>query len=66
MMVQQDVVVDPALSNVSIKYSNDTFIADQVFPTLSVTKQTGKFYVYDKSNLRVDKTAEQSDQVLTK
>lgn len=57
MMVQQDVVVDPALSNVSIKYSNDTFIADQVFPTLSVTKQTGKFYVYDKSNLRVDKTA---------
>lgn len=56
-MVQQDVVVDPALSNVSIKYTNDSFIADQVFPTLAVKKQTGKFYVYDKSNLRVDKTA---------
>lgn len=55
-MTQSDVVIDPALSNVSIKYSNDTFIADQVFPVLKVAKQTGKFFVYDKSNLRVDKT----------
>lgn len=56
MLVQQDVVVDPALSNVSIKYTNDTFIADLVLPTLRVAKQTGKYYIYDKSNLRVDKT----------
>ena len=56
-MTQQDVVVDPALSNVSIKFSNDTFIADMVFPVVKVSKQTGKYYVYDKSNLRVDKTA---------
>lgn len=52
MLVQQDVVVDPALSNVSIKYSNDVFIADMVFPTVKVAKQTGKYYIYDKSNLR--------------
>lgn len=56
MLVQQDVVVDPALSNVSIKYTNDTFIADIVLPMVKVAKQTGKYYVYDKSNLRVDKT----------
>jgi len=56
MLVQQDVVVDPALSNVSIKYMNDTFIADQIFPIVKVSKQTGKYYVYDKSNLRIDKT----------
>lgn len=56
MLVQQDVVVDPALSNISIKYSNDTFIADLVFPMVKVAKQTGKYYIYDKSNLRVDKT----------
>lgn len=56
MIVQQDVVVDPALSNVSIKYSNDTFIADMVFPKMPVSKQTGKYYIYDKANLRVDKT----------
>jgi hypothetical protein len=57
MLVQQDVVVDPALSNVSIKYTNDTFIADMILPMVKVAKQTGKYYVYDKSNLRVDKTA---------
>lgn len=56
MLVQQDVVVDPALSNVSIKYTNDTFIADLVLPMIKVAKQTGKYYVYDKSNLRIDKT----------
>lgn len=56
MLVQQDVVVDPALSNVSIKYANDTFIADQIFPIVKVAKQTGKFYVYDKANLRINKT----------
>ncbi len=56
MIVQQDVVVDPALGNVSIKYTNSTFIADQIFPTMKVAKQTGKYYVYDKANLRVDKT----------
>lgn len=55
-MTQSDVVVDPALSNVSVKYSNDTFIADMVFPVLKVAKQTGKYFVYDKSNLRIDKT----------
>jgi hypothetical protein len=57
MLVQQDVVVDPALSNVSIKYANDTFIADQIFPMVKVAKQTGKYYVYDKANMRIDKTA---------
>ena len=56
-LVQQDVVVDPALSNVSVKYSNDTFIADIVLPMVKVAKQTGKYYIYDKANLRVDKTA---------
>lgn len=56
MIVQQDVVIDPALSNVSVKYTNDTFIADLIAPTVKVSKQTGKYYIYDKANLRVDKT----------
>jgi len=56
MIVQQDVVVDPALGNVSIKYTNSAFIADLIAPTMKVNKQTGKYYVYDKANLRVDKT----------
>jgi len=57
MLTQQDVVVDPALGNVSIKYGNDQFIADDVAPMMKVAKQTGKYYIYDKSNLRVDKSA---------
>lgn len=57
MLVQSDVVVDPALSQVSVKFSNETYIADQVFPVIKVSKQTGKYYVYDKANLRVDQTA---------
>lgn len=52
MLVQQDVVIDPALSNVSIKYSNDSYIADMVLPVVKVKTQTGKYYIYDKSNLR--------------
>lgn len=56
-LVQQDVVVDPALSNVSIKYTNDSFIADLMLPKIPVIKQTGKYYIYDKANLRIDKTA---------
>lgn len=56
MLVQSDVVIDPALSNVSVKYTNETFIADRILPVLRVTKQTGKYYIYDKSNLRVDQT----------
>ncbi len=55
-LVQQDVVIDPALTNISVKYSNDNFIADVVFPTVKVAKQTGKYYIYDKNNLRIDKT----------
>lgn len=56
-LTERDVVVDPALSNVSIKYTNDIFIADVLVPMLKVAKQTGKYYIYDKSNLRVDATA---------
>lgn len=57
MLVQQDVVIDPALSNVSVKYTNSAFIADMIFPIVKVIKQTGKYYVYDKANLRIDATA---------
>lgn len=55
-LTERDVVVDPALSNVSIRYSNDIFIADLLLPMLKVAKQTGKYFVYDKANLRIDQT----------
>lgn len=55
-VVQRDVVIDPALTDVSVKYANQVFIADLVLPVVKVGKQTGKYYIYDKSNLRQDKT----------
>lgn len=56
MLTQRDVVVDPVLSNVSIRFSNEGFIAEQVMPIVRVAKQTGKYYQYDKANLRIDTT----------
>ena len=47
-----DVFVDPALTNVSVKYSNDSFIADSVYPILEVAKKSGYYFVYDKKNLK--------------
>lgn len=46
--------VDKALTNVSIAYTNpDTsFIADQLFPRLSVDSETGIYFSFDKANLR--------------
>lgn len=55
-LTERDVVVDPALGNISIKYTNDSFIADIVVPMIKVAKQTGKYYIYDKANLRIDQT----------
>lgn len=43
---------DKALTNVSVKYTNDEFVADRVFPVVEVDKKTGIYYEYDKSNLR--------------
>lgn len=53
-LTPSSVVVDPALTNVSIKYTNDSFIADQMLPVVKVAKQTGKYFKYDKANLRVE------------
>lgn len=40
--------VDPLLTNVSVAYMNEEFVAGQVFPSLPVGPRTGKYYVYEK------------------
>lgn len=52
MLTQRDVVVDPVLSNVSIGYKNENFIAEMLMPSQPTAKQSGKYYKYDKANLR--------------
>ncbi|MFW5902804.1 MAG: major capsid protein [archaeon] len=50
--LKQNTTIDTALSNISVKYSNDRFAADEILPTIRVNKSSGKYYKYDKSHLR--------------
>lgn len=47
------VYVDPLLSNISIAYQNDTYLADMIFPEVQVAKVSGFYFVYDKSKFVV-------------
>lgn len=49
---QNDIQYDPILSNVSVAYQNDMYIAEQVLPVIKSKKKTGKYYQYDKSKFR--------------
>ena len=54
MPAQADVFQDALLTNISVKFSNTEYISEQIFPTIKVKAKTGFYFVYDKSNLRVD------------
>jgi len=41
----RDAHLDSALTSVSIAYRNPTYIADQVFPTVGVNKQSDYYFV---------------------
>jgi len=46
---EKDVHVDSVLSGVSIRYSNDEMIADQVLPVVPVKKESDKYYIYTRN-----------------
>jgi len=46
-----DVHVDAALSQLSISYQNPSFVADLIFPTVPVTKQSDKYFTFDKADM---------------
>lgn len=46
--------VDPVLTNVSIGYQNSAYVAELLYPTLPVSKQSGKHFIYDKGKFRVN------------
>lgn len=56
MLVQTDVRVDPVLSNVSVAYKNEDYIAEAIMPEQSIKKSKGKYYVYDRAMFRVNDT----------
>lgn len=46
--------VDPMLTNVAIAFSNAAYVAEQIFPTFRVNKQSGKHFVYNQGRFRVN------------
>lgn len=52
----KDVHISAALTNLSIRHSPNTYVADKISPRVPVGKQSDKYYTYDKSNLRIDNT----------
>lgn len=52
---------DQALTNLSVKYTNpeNAFAAEQILPRVTVKKESGKYYVYDKGNLRIEDSRQQ-------
>lgn len=44
--------VDPLLTELSVAYQNDDYVARQIMPTMAVSKKSGIYYVYDKSQFR--------------
>jgi hypothetical protein len=53
LLTPSSVHLDQPLTNLTLAYvqSQENFIADKVFPTVGVTKQSDKFYVYDRANM---------------
>lgn len=47
-----DVYVDVQLTDVSVRYTNEAYLADVLFPIVVVKKRSGIMYKYDKANLK--------------
>ena len=49
---RSDIHIDKALTNMSVKYLQDTanFIADKVFPVVPVAKQSDRYFMYKKED----------------
>ena len=49
---RSDMHIDKALTNMSVKYLQDTanFVADKVFPIVGVQKQSDRYFMYKKED----------------
>jgi hypothetical protein len=54
MLTPSQVHLDVPLTNLTVAYAQslDNFVANRVFGTVSVSKQSDKFYKYDREGLR--------------
>ena len=53
LLTPSNVHIDQPLSNLTLAYVQEqtNFIADKVFPTVGVQKQSAKYYIYDRANM---------------
>lgn len=53
MLTPSSVHIDQPLTNLTLAYVQDqsNFIADKVFPTVGVAKQSDKYYIYDRAGM---------------
>jgi hypothetical protein len=53
LLTPSSVHLDQPLSNLTLAYVQDqtTFVADKVFPTVGVQRQSDKYYEYDRANM---------------
>lgn len=63
MPAVRDTYVNPLLTDVYLAYNNEesSFIAGQLFPTVTVDKETGLYFVRDKENLRAPADARRGE-----
>jgi hypothetical protein len=54
MINKANTYVSPLLSNVSIAYTNDEYIAEKILPVVPVQKDTAKIATYGMDNLRIE------------
>mgnify|MGYP000017373719 FL=1 len=53
LLTPSQVHIDTPLSNLTLAYaqSQTNFVADKVFPTVGVARQSDKYYIYDRANM---------------
>ena len=56
MAVLADLHVDAQLSNVSVRYKNDSYIGLELMPEVKVSKESDKFVLYGKGNIKNPET----------
>lgn len=62
MPVTQEVHIDRAMTEFSLRYSNSLFIAESVIPPAFVQKDSDKWFKYDKSNMRSESDGPRGDR----
>lgn len=48
----QDIRYDPILSNISVAYQNEEYVAEKILPVVKVARSSGKYFSYDTAKFR--------------